>query len=363
MLSHEIDPDSLSFIRTICNQTRNRDTCESIFTQNLPDPEADPLTLTRVAIDITLKVLYDDIVYFRSEKQKIKNLLDEAKNKLDLLEICDKSYAALKIGVEELKKGIDIENIRSMAKVGQSFGKLQGLADYEMVKCENMVENINGFDVAEDLSLMQIIVEKNKEVGLLIEIVVSSGKNLVKVMDIGAEEAPVRHNSCSPLVAFPSQWILSTRHMLLDEILSSRLDSLFSLIVNSRKSVAKLMDEIHHLRQKKDELIETMNKKRETFAVSCTQFQTCIEGDECNELRALLFEKESLEDEIRELDQTLCDLKNSVSAQSMKILEDLYRSNSGLEAEIQKGNAENEQLTKEIDDLRTNLLSTIDDPW
>ncbi|XP_074278159.1 uncharacterized protein LOC141601752 isoform X2 [Silene latifolia] len=109
------------------------------------------------------------------------------------------------------------------------------------------------------------------------------------------------------------------------------LRGLIAVTVNSRKSVAKLMDEIHRLRQKKDELTETMNKKRETFAVSCTQFQTCIEGDECNELRTLLFEKEALEDEIHELDQTHSDLKNSVSAaRSMKILEDLYRSNSGM---------------------------------
>ncbi|KAK9748214.1 hypothetical protein RND81_02G043500 [Saponaria officinalis] len=138
------------------------------------------------------------------------------------------------------------------------------------------------------------------------------------------------------------------------------LCGLIAVTVNSRNSVAHLMEEISHLRRKKEELSETLNKNRETFTVACSQFQGSIEGEQCNELRALLSEKESLEDEIYKLEQTHTNLKNSASERSMKILQDLHSSNSGLEAEIQRGNAENEQLVKQIAELRATLLSTVD---
>ncbi|KAL9239419.1 hypothetical protein vseg_013744 [Gypsophila vaccaria] len=140
------------------------------------------------------------------------------------------------------------------------------------------------------------------------------------------------------------------------------LRGLIAVTVNSRNSVANLMQEISHLRRKKDELSETLNKNRETFTVACSQFQRSIEGEKTDELRVLLLEKESVEDEIHKLEQTHIDLKNSVSARSMKILQDLYSSNSGLEAEIQRGNAENEQLEKQIAEIRATLLSAVD-PW
>ncbi|KAK9734347.1 hypothetical protein RND81_04G133300 [Saponaria officinalis] len=186
-LTHEIDPDTKSFIQIICNQTRNQDTCESIFTNNLSDPKSDPLSLTRLAIEITSNVLHNNVGYLQSEKKNMKNFRDELKNNWDLLEICEGVYGELIKGVEEIKKEIEIMN--SMIKVGESLGKLQKLANYEMVKCEKLVgNNNNGFYLLEELNLGKNIFEKNYNVELLIEIVVSAGENLVKVIDIGVDE-------------------------------------------------------------------------------------------------------------------------------------------------------------------------------
>lgn len=144
------------------------------------------------------------------------------------------------------------------------------------------------------------------------------------------------------------------------------LSGLIAVTVNSRNSVTTLAEEINHERSKRDGLIERLNKKRENFTVSCIQFQRNIGSDENKQLRTLLLEKESLEDEIQNLDQTNINSTNSVSAFLEEILEHLQRSNVALEAEIQRGNTENDQLLKHIDELRTTLLSTVssvDDPW
>ncbi|XP_010695729.2 uncharacterized protein LOC104908333 isoform X2 [Beta vulgaris subsp. vulgaris] len=105
---------------------------------------------------------------------------------------------------------------------------------------------------------------------------------------------------------------------------------------------------------------------RKSFSMACIEFQKSIEGEESNELRKLLLENEYLEEEIHKLNQTYTSFKSSVSALSNEILEDLYNSSSALETEIHEGNAENEKLLKEIEDLRSTLLAAIsdaDDPW
>lgn len=144
------------------------------------------------------------------------------------------------------------------------------------------------------------------------------------------------------------------------------LSDLIAVTANSRKSVAALTEEINHQRRKKDDLLERLNKKREIFSMTCIEFQKKLESEECNKLRAMLLEKESIENEIHKLDQTDTNFRIPVSALSEEILEDLHRSNSALSVEIQERQAENEQLLKEIEELRSMLLSTIsdvDDPW
>ncbi|XP_021761271.1 uncharacterized protein LOC110726115 [Chenopodium quinoa] len=144
------------------------------------------------------------------------------------------------------------------------------------------------------------------------------------------------------------------------------LSGLITVTVNSRKSIAALTEEINDQRRKKDDLRDRLNKKRESFSVACIEFQKKIESEGCNILREMLLEKESLEDEIHKLDQTGYNFRVPVTALSEDILEDLYRSNSALATEIQERQAENEQVLKEIEELRSILLSTIsdvDDPW
>ncbi|XP_021731601.1 uncharacterized protein LOC110698468 [Chenopodium quinoa] len=144
------------------------------------------------------------------------------------------------------------------------------------------------------------------------------------------------------------------------------LSGLITVTVNSRKSIAALTEEINAQRRKKDDLLDRLNKKRENFSMACVEFQKNIESEDCNKLRAMLLEKESLEDEIHKLDQTGNKFKVPVKALSEDMLEDLYRSNSALATEIQERQAENEQVLKEIEELRSILLSTIsdvDDPW
>lgn len=80
-----------------------------------------------------------------------------------------------------------------------------------------------------------------------------------------------------------------------------------------------------------------------------------------DELGALISEKELLENEIHLLDEKNNSLKTSMLAFVEEILEDLHRSNSALQVEIQTGNQENEKLLKDIDDLKKLLLSTVID--
>ncbi|XP_021849868.1 uncharacterized protein [Spinacia oleracea] len=144
------------------------------------------------------------------------------------------------------------------------------------------------------------------------------------------------------------------------------LSGFIAVTVNSRKSVAALTEEINHQRRKKADLLERLNKKREIFSTACIEFQKNIESEECNRVRSMLLEKESLEDEIQKLDRIDTKFRIPMTAVSDEILEDLHSSNSALAMEIQERQAEHERLLKEIEQFKSVLLSTIsdvDDPW
>lgn len=68
---------------------------------------------------------------------------------------------------------------------------------------------------------------------------------------------------------------------------------------------------------------------REGFTTLCLEFQRDIDIGKNDELRALLSEKDLLENEIHLLDKKNNALKNSMLAFVEEILEDLHKSNSG----------------------------------
>ncbi|KAK7263899.1 hypothetical protein RJT34_31498 [Clitoria ternatea] len=126
-----------------------------------------------------------------------------------------------------------------------------------------------------------------------------------------------------------------------------------------RASVSTLEKELSCLKMKQEEIINKMDKKRENFITLSLEFQRAIDKREDCEVRALLSEKDSLENEIQLLDKKNNVLKNSVLAFVEEILEDLHSSNSASEVEIQMMQWENEKLLKDINGLKTTLLSTI----
>ncbi|RDX77906.1 hypothetical protein CR513_41892, partial [Mucuna pruriens] len=133
----------------------------------------------------------------------------------------------------------------------------------------------------------------------------------------------------------------------------------YSFIADFRASVSTLEKELCCLKMKRDEIVNKMDEKRENFTSLCLEFQREIDKREDCELRTLLSEKDSLENEIQLLDKKNNVLKNSVLAFMEEILEDLHSSNSALEVLIQRRNWENENLLKDINDLKTTLLSAI----
>ncbi|KAL4633258.1 hypothetical protein ACB092_04G110200 [Castanea dentata] len=128
---------------------------------------------------------------------------------------------------------------------------------------------------------------------------------------------------------------------------------------NSRASLNCLEKELCCARMKRDKLLRRINDKREGFTTLCLEFQRDIDIGKNVELGALLSEKDLLENEIHLLDKKNNALKNSILAFVEEILEDLHKSNSALQVEIQTGNQENEKLLKDIDDLQKLLLSTV----
>ncbi|BAT91287.1 hypothetical protein VIGAN_06260600 [Vigna angularis var. angularis] len=95
------------------------------------------------------------------------------------------------------------------------------------------------------------------------------------------------------------------------------------------------------------------------FTTLCLEFQKEIDKKEDCEVRSLLLEKDSLENEIELMDKKNNVLENSVLAFVEEILEDLHSSNSALQVQIQRSTWENEKLLKDINDLKTTLLSAI----
>ncbi|XP_020215286.1 uncharacterized protein LOC109799164 isoform X2 [Cajanus cajan] len=95
-----------------------------------------------------------------------------------------------------------------------------------------------------------------------------------------------------------------------------------------RASVSTLEKELCCLKMKRDEMVNKMNEKRENFTTLCLEFQREIDKREDCEVRTVLSEKDSLENEIQLLEKKNNVFKNSVLAFVEEILEDLHSSNS-----------------------------------
>ncbi|XP_028795720.1 uncharacterized protein LOC114751229 [Neltuma alba] len=95
-----------------------------------------------------------------------------------------------------------------------------------------------------------------------------------------------------------------------------------------KASVSSLEKELCGLKMKRADIVKRITEKRENFTATCLRFQADIDGRENCEVRALLSEKDSLENEIHLMDKKHSVLKNSVLAFVEEILEDLNNSNS-----------------------------------
>ncbi|PWA71671.1 hypothetical protein CTI12_AA241960 [Artemisia annua] len=141
--------------------------------------------------------------------------------------------------------------------------------------------------------------------------------------------------------------------------LQFQIKGLVALDAESRASSERLQNELSSIKMKRDEILERMNTKRETFSKLCLDFQKEIDEEGKGKLGTLLAEKEYLENEAHLLRTKISSLQNSLSDFVEEIVEDINASNSALAIEIESGNAENNKLVKEINELKTTLLAAM----
>ncbi|KAL7161004.1 hypothetical protein ACSBR2_041619 [Camellia fascicularis] len=142
-------------------------------------------------------------------------------------------------------------------------------------------------------------------------------------------------------------------------MLDFEISGLIAVTADSRTSVKLLEEELCCLRMKHDEILQRINNMREGFTTSCLDFQRNIGKGQNGVLGDLLSEKQLLENEFHLLNKKNNALQNSMSAFVEEILEDLHGSNYGLHFELENGKIENEKLLKDINELKTTLLSCL----
>ncbi|GKC53171.1 hypothetical protein Tco_1075916, partial [Tanacetum coccineum] len=137
--------------------------------------------------------------------------------------------------------------------------------------------------------------------------------------------------------------------------LQFQIRGLVAMDAESRTSSERLEKEVSGIKMKRDEIIERMNNKREIFSKLCLDFQKEIDEEGKGKLGTLLAEKEYLENEAHLLRTKISSLQISMSDFVEEIVEGINASNSALAIEIESGNAENDKLVKEINELKTTL--------
>ena len=194
-IDQNLDPYTKDLIQNICNQTRNSETCESIFMHKLPKPKKlDHEGFTWVSIDALLKALYENIEFLQREKKKMmaKDYYSIIVNYVvatwDIFYGCEMRYQEIIKRIELIKNNARFGK-SSMVQIGEMFGKFHEYAYDKIEKCEKEVHNKGLSNLfMDDLGLLQKIDEKNGNIKELIEMVVGAGKSFANIMVMGAEE-------------------------------------------------------------------------------------------------------------------------------------------------------------------------------
>ncbi|KAG4992408.1 hypothetical protein D0Y65_024988 [Glycine soja] len=200
----------------------------------------------------------------------------------------------------------------------------------------------SGAILAHISSLKEMLDQVNEEIEANIQVTREIESSIVKCEEIEAD-----------LATREAELIRTSAMLQFDTV------GYVTVAADFRDSVSTLEKELCCLKVKRDEIVSKVDEKRENFTTLCLEFQREIDKREDCEVRVLLSEKHSLENEIQLLDKKNNVLKNSVLAFVEEILENLHSSNSALEVQIQRRNWENEKLLKDINDLKTTLLSAI----
>ncbi|KAG5007990.1 hypothetical protein JHK85_026532 [Glycine max] len=200
----------------------------------------------------------------------------------------------------------------------------------------------SGAILAHISSLKEMLDQVNEEIEANIQVTREIESSIVKCEEIEAD-----------LATREAELIRTSAMLQFDTV------GYVTVAADFRDSVSTLEKELCCLKVKRDEIVSKVDENRENFTTLCLEFQREIDKREDCEVRVLLSEKHSLENEIQLLDKKNNVLKNSVLAFVEEILENLHSSNSALEVQIQRRNWENEKLLKDINDLKTTLLSAI----
>ncbi|XP_047179294.1 uncharacterized protein LOC124846123 [Vigna umbellata] len=191
-------------------------------------------------------------------------------------------------------------------------------------------------------SLKEMLDQVNEEMEATIEITREIESSIVKCEEIEAD-----------LATREADLIKTSAILQFDTV------GYVTVAADLKASASTLEKELCSLRMKRDGIVNEMDEKRGAFTTLCLEFQKEIDKREDCEVRSLLLEKDSLENEIELMDKKNNVLENSVLAFVEEILEDLHSSNSALQVQIQRSTWENEKLLKDINDLKTTLLSAI----
>ncbi|XP_033510765.1 uncharacterized protein [Nicotiana tomentosiformis] len=139
--------------------------------------------------------------------------------------------------------------------------------------------------------------------------------------------------------------------------LQFEIDGLMRVYADSETSLKHLDEKICCLRTRRDEILMSMNNRRDAFMASCLAFQNEVSVKDNDEVCTLLAEKELLQNEVHSLNKKTKALESSTAAFVEEVLEDLQHATSALDVEIRSGNIENEKLLKDIDELKRTLSS------
>ncbi|KAG9137134.1 hypothetical protein Leryth_011963 [Lithospermum erythrorhizon] len=182
----------------------------------------------------------------------------------------------------------------------------------------------------------------NEEIEANIEITREIDSEIVKCSEVETE-----------LAARESE-LMRTAYMLQFEIHGFK-----TVYARSTTSQKLLSEEVRSQQMKRDEILGRMNDEREKFMMSCLEFQKFLDKGRGDDVQAILKEREFLENESQLMERKNNALENSTSAFVEEILEDLRKSNFALEVEIRSGGMENENLMKDIDELKATLFAML----